>query len=421
MKIDLREGFSKNISFKGTNVPLKETTDIIVNKLSEDNHDMLGLNKDLLRKFLNIATSDSVFLFNDKMYSQVDGVCMGSCLGPTYANAFLCHFESIWLNDCPITFKPIYYKRYIDDTFLIFRDYSHVKMFLDYLNMKHHNIKFTFEIEENNSLSFLDTLITKKDGKLVSSIYRKPSFTGLGLKFLSFCPYLYKINTVKTLLSRAYKICSSYVSFSRELQFLSDFFKRNAYPDFIFDGILRRFLNEIFSPKPVILTAPKEKKYIKLPYLGNISFNIRKQLKNILRKSFPQIDFHFVFTNSLTIGSFLKPHMPRRLNITSCVVYLFECSSCNARYIGSTSRSLANRISNHIGVSERTRYPLSNPMYSAIREHSHAHDHPFTHSDFKVLISSFSRADLLILESLFISKMKPILNNSASAQQLYTH
>ena len=240
----------------------------------------------------------------------------------------------------------------------------------------------------------------------MSSIYRKPSFTGLGLNFLSFCPYLYKINTVKTLLNRAYKICSSYVSFNRELQFLSEFFKRNAYPDFNFDRILRRFLNEIFSPKPVVLTAPKEKKYIKLPYLGHISFNIRKQLQKILKKTFPQIDFHFVFTNPLTIGSFLKPHIPRRLDITSCVVYLFECSSCNARYIGSTSRSLANRISNHMGVSERTRFPLSNPMYSAIREHAHEYDHPFTHSDFGILISSFSRADLLILESLFILKMK---------------
>ena len=73
-----------------TNVPLQETTEIIVDKL---NNNSLGLNKNQLRNFLNIATSDSVFLYNNEMYSQIDGVCMGSCLGPTYANAFLCHFE----------------------------------------------------------------------------------------------------------------------------------------------------------------------------------------------------------------------------------------------------------------------------------------------------------------------------------------
>ena len=204
------------------------------------------------------------------------------------------------------------------------------------------------------------------------------------------------------------------------MQSLRGFFVWNAYPNFIFDRILRRFLNDRFLPKPAVLTVPKDKKYIKLPYLGHISFNIRKQLQISLKKSFPQIDFHFVFTNQFTIGSVLKQHVPKSFDITSCIVYLFKCSSCNARYVGSSARSLSSRISNHLGVSERTGYPLSNPMYSAIRDHSHEHDHPFTHRDFEVLISAFSRSDLLILESLFISKMKPLLNNTTTAQQLYT-
>ena len=61
-----------------------------------------------------------MFFFNSKLYQQIDGVAMGSPLGPTLANIFLCHWEKIWLEDCPIDIKPHYYKRYVDDTFMLF-------------------------------------------------------------------------------------------------------------------------------------------------------------------------------------------------------------------------------------------------------------------------------------------------------------
>ena len=164
----------------------------------------------------------------------------------------------------------------------------------------------------------------------------------------------------------------------------------------------------------------KDKRYIKLPYLGHISFGIRKQLNNILKESFPHIDFRFVFTNQFTIGSVLKKMKPKPFDLTSGTVYLFKCPRCNARYIGSTSRWLQHRISDHKGISIRTGYPLSKPSYSAIREHSEEEDHPFTHRDFEILTTSPFRTDLLILESLYIMKMKPTLNNTTVAYQLYT-
>ena len=44
---------------------------------------------------------------------------MGSPLGPTQANAFLCHYEKNWLNECPSQFKPVVYRRYVDDIFFV--------------------------------------------------------------------------------------------------------------------------------------------------------------------------------------------------------------------------------------------------------------------------------------------------------------
>ena len=49
---------------------------------------------------------------------------MGLPLGPTFANIFMCYHEKLWLRECPDHFKPVFYTRYVDDTFVLFRDES---------------------------------------------------------------------------------------------------------------------------------------------------------------------------------------------------------------------------------------------------------------------------------------------------------
>ena len=85
------------------------------------------------------------------------------------------------------SFKPAFYNRYIDDTFLLFKDSSHIDLFLQYLNSKHPSINFTKETECNNVLNFLDVSISKEDNVFKTSVYRKPTFTGMGTSFFSFC------------------------------------------------------------------------------------------------------------------------------------------------------------------------------------------------------------------------------------------
>ena len=87
------------------------------------------------------------------------------------------------MNDCPVEFKPIFYRRYVDDCFLIFRHIDHVNKFLVYLNSKHNDIKFTCDVEHNNSLPFLDTYIYRDNNTFESSVYRNPTFSGLGTQF----------------------------------------------------------------------------------------------------------------------------------------------------------------------------------------------------------------------------------------------
>ena len=126
-----------------TNIPLKETINNCVNDLHNKNLYNGKLNKKELFQLLETATSESSFIFDFLLYKQIDGVAMGSPLGPTLANAFLCHYEKEWLENCPSFFKPVVYKRYVDDICVLFTSKDHLQFFLDYMNKQHKCIRFT--------------------------------------------------------------------------------------------------------------------------------------------------------------------------------------------------------------------------------------------------------------------------------------
>ena len=62
--------------------------------------------------------------------------------------------------------------------------------------------------------------IEQKDNKLLTSIYRKPTFTGLLSKYDSFAPILYKKNLISTLVFRAFKSSSDYIEFNTDIDFI---------------------------------------------------------------------------------------------------------------------------------------------------------------------------------------------------------
>ena len=134
------------------------------------------LSKSELYYLLKLATSESSFIFDSILYKQIDGLVMGLPLGPTLANAFLCHYEKLWLDSCPTEFKPVVYRRYADDIFVFFESKDHLLLFAKYMNTRHKNLNFTFDFEENDSFSFLDVKITRGNNGFSTSVFRKATF-----------------------------------------------------------------------------------------------------------------------------------------------------------------------------------------------------------------------------------------------------
>ena len=129
--------------------------------------------KHIFTDLMKIATSSVEFSFNNCMYRQIDGV-MGSLLGPALANIFVGFYESKLFDKIS---KPQIYYCYVDDTFALFQDEVDSETFLTNLNSLHTLLKFTSEKEVNQSLPFLDVLVTKSTNNFTTSVYRKATFT----------------------------------------------------------------------------------------------------------------------------------------------------------------------------------------------------------------------------------------------------
>ena len=229
-----------------TNIPLKETINICVENLFKKQTHIGNLSKESFKELLTLATFESFFVFDGKYHKECDGVAMGSPLGPTLANAFLCHYEKLWLQNCPVDFKPIIYKKYVDDIFVLFLSKDHLLQFKNYMNSKHINISFTTEVECNDSISFLDVKITRISDKFTTLVYSKPTFSGVFTNFGSFLPINYKYSLVFTLLYRAFSICSSFTKFHEEIIKLKEIFKNNGYPNGFINLCVKKSLDEIF-------------------------------------------------------------------------------------------------------------------------------------------------------------------------------
>ena len=130
-----------------TNIPLQETIDIAINP-------HLKITRNELKKLFLFATSQTHLFFNSKLYSQIDGVVMGSPLAAVLANIFMYFHESKWLNEYNLN-KPKIYLRYVDDILAAFDNEQDALNFLDFLNNRHPNIKCIIEKQINHSIQTL--------------------------------------------------------------------------------------------------------------------------------------------------------------------------------------------------------------------------------------------------------------------------
>ena len=128
------------------------------------------------------------------------------------------------------------------------------------MNHQHPNIKFTFEVENNNYFSFLDAKICRKNSKFTTSVFRKPTFSDVFSNFDSFIPISYKHGLANTFIFRCFKFTSNKFLSVRDILMILLIF------------VLKFFLINFILPKENFQTDEKKQLLITIPFLGHLYF-----------------------------------------------------------------------------------------------------------------------------------------------------
>ena len=117
---------------------------------------------------------------------------------------------------------------------------------------------FSLNKKKYGKLSFLDIEVSREKGKFVTTVYRKPTFSGVCTHFESFLPTIYKFGMAYTLVYRCFKICSDWTKFHEELSFLKQVFLKNGYPLSFIDNCFKTFVDKLFIKRPQLITVEKK-------------------------------------------------------------------------------------------------------------------------------------------------------------------
>ena len=420
MKIgDDFEMVSFDVSSLFTNVPLDYTIKIILDKIYKKKLVKTKLKRGEMKLLLELCTKEMHFTFDGKIYKQVDGVCMGSPLGPVLANVFMVELEERIAPKLQ-EIMPIW-KRYVDDTFTFVKK-NHISEVIKEINSFHPNIKFTHEIEKEKKIAFLDVLLKKlEDGSIETSVYRKPTNNNIYIHWNAYGPQQWKTGTLSGIVRRAYEICSTDENRATELKFIHDVFTRiNGYPRYLVDSILKKFEDKHRATPPPESSPPNpnedEEKVgptliLKVPFRGEKGQALLKTLNSTLKRTLPKTEYRIVHSGSKLSKYFsLKDKTDPKHR--SGFIYKHDCQNkkCSEDYIGETGRRSENRFDEHAGKDKK----------SHIFQHSNTTKHPRAKAkNFEILGVNYSnRRKRKLAEAMFIRDQKPTLNQQKDSYKL---
>ena len=234
--------------------------------------------------------------------------------------------------------QPKLWVRYVDDTFIIWpHGKEHLHAFHEHLNQQNPNIQFTIEEEKEGQLAFLDVLVTRRAGRLSTSVYRKPTNTNRYIPFSSHHHPRVLTGVIRCMSDRALQVCDEDHR-QQELHHLEKVFTANGFPTKLVKSSLsmpQKLLSDTSQDTP-----SEEPKVLRLPYVRRLSEKLEKVCAPLGIKA--------VFKPSNTLRQSLV-HVKKRLpeEKKRSVVYQVPCKGCDQVYIGETKRNLKIRLAEH--------------------------------------------------------------------------
>ena len=152
---------------------------------------------------------------------------------------------------------------------------------------------------------------------------------------------------LRKLLRRSFSIFCDFKTFHLIIDHLKTVLIKKKYPLNFIDLCIKSFLNKLYTPKVVVPNVPKRNVFVKLPFLGSTSFQIRKKLQKLFSDKLTSFNLKIVFTSPVRVKSFFsfKDRFPKMLR--SALVYSYRFGGCNTTYYGKTKRDFKIQICEH--------------------------------------------------------------------------
>ena len=260
-------------------------------------------------------------------------------------------FENRALATSPCT--PKIWKRFVDDAFIVIKK-NQKQTFLNHINSINNNIQFTSEDPgEDGSIPFLDMLVIPDDqGRLKTTVYRKPTHTNQYLHWDSHHAIPSKYSMIGTLFHRA---------------------KNNR----------------------TINNNQEHKSHITVPYHQGLS----ESFKRTCRKY--GIEVHLKGGHTIK-NLLMNPKDKDPILKRSGVIYRFKCNrvECDEEYIEESARTFGERYKEH----------QKSP--SPIHDHITISGHTVSVEDFSILAREDQNLLRTIKEAIYIRANNPSLNRN---------
>ncbi|XP_072144339.1 uncharacterized protein [Dermacentor andersoni] len=344
---------------------------------------------------------------------------MGTPFAPTYVNIFMGILETDFLSRC--TTKPHTYLRYLDDILIIWgHGQDSLDKYVAFLNSVHPTIKFTSE-SSTERINFLDTTIYIDNGKLKTTLYRKPFDKQQYLEYTSHHLRHCKQGIFKGQATRLRRICVENQDYIDILDHLKETLSNRNHPNsdlqtaYIaatkldraevhkprpritrttttllttkFSNALPNVNNILSKYYPILTSNQKPKKIFPDPprvtYRRNTNFkdvlvHAKLQTKRKLGTNpcgRPRCSTCKHIQSTTTVKSTASNYAHKVTSAFTCtssnVVYCLECAACSKQYIGETGLQISTRLNGHRAD---TKHNLPKAVASHFNEHGHIFD-----------------------------------------------
>ena len=213
---------------------------------------------------------------------------MGLPLGPIFANIFMISLEK---NILPkLESYLCNWRRYIDDIFAYVLS-EKIDLIIHESNSCHPNIKFTYELELDNKLVFLDVCVTRIDkDEIETSVYRKATNTNIYINWHSHALSNWKTGTLRNRIKKVKLASSTKFLLRNEIDYIQKVFtENNDYPHKVVNHIIDQ---DLLQPLEVETVETKnhdteQKMQLLLPYSGKEGHQLLLKMKKQSKRNLP--------------------------------------------------------------------------------------------------------------------------------------